>query len=140
MSRHFMPEVLEILEVQGYTARKKSDGGYQITSPLGRDPEYKSLCRSFSISDPQNSRDETVIRNRLRQRGVKFPEDIPDRSVKSMPPPNPSVIATVSPYVAVREKISKVVNLLGEIEQELNAIQAGNAKLVQLRELLKGIG
>ena len=57
-----------------------------------------------------------------------------------MPPPNPSVIATVSPYVAVREKISKVVNLLGEIEQELNAIQAGNAKLVQLRELLKGIG
>jgi hypothetical protein len=145
MSRHFMPEVLLLLKQQGYTARPKSDGGYQIQSPPGGSPDY----RSFSIVEPESGRDEQTIRNRLRRAGVKFHDEIPERSVKPMAqtgslPPMPSFAASfpiaTSPYAVVREKISKVVNLLGEIEQELNAIEAGNAKLVQLRELLKGIG
>ena len=143
MSRHFMPEVLTLLEEQGYAARKKSDGGYQITSPLGRDPEYKSLCRSFSISDPQNSRDETVIRNRLRQRGVKFPEDT-ERSQPMVAsyhkPPDQTPPQPSSPYASIRAKINSIMTLFGQVEQELNAIEASNAKLVQLRELLKGMG
>ena len=143
MSRHFMPETLLLLRQQGYTVRPKADGGYQVQSPAGGNPEF----RSFSIIEPENGHDEKVIRNRLRRAGVKFTDETPERSEKPMAqaPPNPiqkhgPTVATLSSYVIIRDKISKVVTLLGEIEQELNAIEAGTTKLVQLRELLKGIG
>jgi hypothetical protein len=147
MSRHFMPETLQLLRQQGYTVRPKADCGYQVQSPGGVNPEF----RSFSIIEPKNGRDETVIRNRLRRAGVKFPNETSMRSERQMAPGGATKSSNIleatitvrpstppNPYAVAREKISRVVTLLGEIEQDINALEANNIKVAQLRELLKG--
>ena len=151
MSRHFMPETLLLLSQQGYTARPKADGGYQIQSPPGGSPDY----RSFSISEPKNHHDETVIRNRLSRAGVKFTEDKIKRSEKPLATNNPAPPRVKSDiadnlfdargrepagrddFELIIHRIEIATAALADIEVIITRIRKRVDKAQKLREMLK---
>lgn len=86
------------------------------------------------------------LRSQLKRAGLKFNDDTQSKEKPVPQPTMPSAGSVHSPSAAsatpdrfglIQQKIATVVTLLSEVEHQLEAIRADQAKLLQIRSLLK---
>ncbi len=146
MSRTFVADCLDLASEQGWRHAKTANG-WKLMPPIGRcQPGYDIV----HIAEPRgNHRGMDEIRTRLRRAGLKFPDER-KQSEKPMAqagsPPRISQAgapaeqkAKPNRFVAVRQKLASIFDLVTEVEQDLQAIEADGAQVAKFRELIKAM-
>lgn len=153
--RTFMLDLLDACKNEHWSVRPK-DAGFVVSPPhAARRPGFEAIF----VFAPKGNHERKVLATRLKQAGLPIAiveteivkkEDKTNMTAASPPPkligPNSGKTTTVnvepepSTIERIRRNVNKIADLCTEVAVDLDRLEKDNERVMQLKQLLKGLG
>lgn len=153
--RSFMLDLLDACKAEHWSVRPK-DNGFVVSPPhAARRPGFEAIF----VFAPKDNHERKVLATRLKQAGLPVSiveteivkrEGKTDMTTTSQPakvigsPSAKAMTVNVEPELStverIRRNVNKIADLCTEVTVDLDKLEKDNERVLQLKQLLKGLG